>query len=211
MHNSLSRLSIFALTAATALGLSACAEPNMFPDGYTYHGAVYKSATPPESPKFTKAERKSMGPNQAEQFRQSVYKLVESLTTRAGMPPKAVFVKQPDKMSSFHANIDNDLRESLRHMNYRLADTPADAYVFTWTATTIKDADGKAIAGAPGVPNVHLALQVFDGTGETAKMLTEEAGDFYIQGADQIDVPSSIFSDVPMPDMTPSTASGPNN
>ena len=121
------QISVLALTACAAL--SACSMPNSLPRGYAYHGEEYKSPNPPESPKFTSQQRASMGPEQADQFRMSVYSLVENLTNRAGMPPKPVYVMKPEPMTPFYANMDNDLRESLRHMGYRLTDTPENAYV----------------------------------------------------------------------------------
>lgn len=186
------------LAAATAL-VTACSQPHSIPTGYVYHGNVYKSANPPESPKFTSAQRKAMGPQQSEQFRQAVYKLVESLTLRAGMPPKPVHVLQPVEMNAFYSNIDNDVRESLRHIGYRLADTPDGAYVFTYNAQILTNEKGKPAPDAAG-NNVRIALQVFDKFGKEGKMLTEEAGLFRIDGAQDMTISYPTFRGVHAPE-----------
>ncbi len=203
------------LTSATAaLSVSACSNvfdrPHFWPTGYTYHNEEFKSATPEPSDKFTSLQRSNMGPEQAEQFRMSVYSLVQSLTARAGLPPKAVFVLQPEPLTPFYANIDNDLRESLRHSGYRLADQAGtDAYVFTYVANIIKQ-DKNAPAAAPGTPNVHLSLFVYDRLAKDARLLTEESGDFYIKGAEDLKVTPPKFKDLPAPGKAATTASAPS-
>lgn len=181
------------LIALAALSVAACDRPHSLPTGYTYHGEVYKSAEPPQSKKFTPAQRATMGPEQADQFRLSVYQLAESLTVRAGLPPKEVFVARPEKMTAFYTQMDNDVRESLRHLGYKLADSPAGAYVMTYSATSLTDPKNPAPV-TDGAPNVRLGLQVFDGAGETATMLTEEAANFYIRGAETLISSAPIFS-----------------
>jgi hypothetical protein len=188
------------LVIAALLGLTACA-PNMFPDGYTHHGKIYKSDIPPSSFKFTQKQRDVMGPEQADQIRLAVYSLVENLTARAGLPPKPVYIVQPEPMMALHAHLDNDLRESLRHMGYRLADTPDGAYPFTYQTETIKDANGKVLTN--GSPNVRITLHVYDKGGPDARMLTQESGDFYIKGADVMDFPMAFYPEFKGPDMAP--------
>lgn len=184
----------FALSVLSLCALSACMAPNFFPDGYVYHDKPYKSQTPAPSMKFTELQRKTMGPEQADQFRLSIYQLVENLTRRAGMPPKSIYVMKPEPMTPFYANLDNDLRESMRHIGYTLTDKPEGAYVFTYSASVLKK---KAPPQEGDVsPNVHIALQVFDGVGEGSKMLTIEEGDFYIKGAETLAVPFAIFPGV---------------
>ncbi|PZQ46745.1 MAG: hypothetical protein DI551_04650 [Micavibrio aeruginosavorus] len=192
------KLPYLALTACAAL--AACSVPNSLPRGYVYHDQPYKSPNPPESSKFTAAQRSTMGPEQADQFRLALYSLVEKLTERAGMPPKPVYVLKPDPMTPFYANMDNDLRESLRHIGYRLSDTPEGAYVMAYTAVV-----AKKVKGAPAddaTPNTHLALYVFDGVGENAKRLTQEEGDFYIRGAEELNVRFASFPGVLIPEPT---------
>lgn len=191
---------------AAVLALAACSQPHMFPTGYAHHNKPFKSATPPPSEKFSDEQRVTMTAEQAEQFRRAVYSLAESLTLRAGMPPKPVYILRPEKMSPFYANIDNNLHESLRHLGYNLADTPNGAYIFTYTVDLLRDAkdlknpDGSMIDPATlSSNNVRIALQVHDGVGETSRMLTEEAGTFYISGAELLTVPFSNFLGVNMP------------
>ncbi len=193
-------------TGVATLALSACSQPHSFPTGYTYHKEAFKSATPPPSEKFSDDQRKTMTPEQAEQFRQAVYQLAESLTLRAGMPPKPVYILKPEKMSAFYSNIDNNLHESLRHLGYRLADSPEGAYIFTYTAQLLrtaedlKNSDGTMVDPATlSSNNVRIALQVHDSIGENSKMLTEEANTFYVAGAELLVVPYNNFLGVFMP------------
>lgn len=177
----------FAMTGFAALLLAGCAQPHMFPTGYTHHTKEYKSATPPPSDKFTDEQRKTMTAAQAEQFRQAVYKLTENLTLRAGMPPKPVYILRPEKMSPFYSNIDNNLNESLRHLGYNLASSPVGAYVFTYRAESL------------GGDNVRVALQVHDRIGRDSRMLTEESSTFQISGADQMAIPYINYTGVTIP------------
>jgi hypothetical protein len=209
MDRLMSRFAKFSVLAVSACAaLAACSMPNSLPRGYVYHQDEYKSPNPPESPKFTSQQRSAMGPEQADQFRLAVYGLVENLTNRAGMPPKPVFVMKPEPMTPFYANMDNDLRESLRHMGYRLADTPEGAYAFAYNANILKKP--KTPKGEAAVidtsPNVHLVIHVLDGVGENANVLTQEEGDFYIRGAEDLNVPFASFPGTFIPEPT-----GPGN
>lgn len=200
------KFSVLALTACVAL--AACSMPNSLPRGYTYHQDAYKSPNPPESPKFTSVQRAAMGPEQADQFRLAVYSLVEKLTNRAGMPPKPVYVLKPEPMTPFYANMDNDLRESLRHMGYRLSDMPEESYAFAYNANILKKP--KTPKGEAAVidtsPNVHLVIYVLDGVGDDARVLTQEEGDFYIRGAEDLNVPFATFGGTFVPEpMMPGT------
>lgn len=186
-----------------ALGLSACSSPNALPKGYTYLNKPYKSPNPPASDKFTELQRSTMGPEQADQFRLSVYQLVDSLTNRAGMPPKPVYIVKPEPMTPFYANLDNDLRESLRHVGYRLSDAPDGSYIFTYTAAVLKKE--KPVEGDTS-PNTHIVLYVFDKIGEDGKLLTQEAGDFYIKGAENLSIPFASFPGTFVPDATPGSS-----
>ncbi|MFA5593101.1 MAG: hypothetical protein WC989_07290 [Micavibrio sp.] len=195
-------------TSACIMALSACSAPNFFPDGYTHHNKPYKSQDPPLSPKFTKEQRAAMGPEQADQYRLAVYTLVDRLTERAGMPPKAVYVVRPDKMTALHSHIDNDLRESLRHIGYRLSDAPDNSYAFAYSAVVIKDWEGRPVADDGATPNVRLALYVFDGMGESARLLTQEIGDFYIRGAEVSNLPQTNFPGIALPGLNDRTGRG---
>jgi hypothetical protein len=186
------------IVTASLLTLTAC-QPNALPKGYVYHGEAYKSPNPPQSKKITPEQRAVMGPQQADQFRLAVYDLADKLTKRAGMPPKAVFVHKPEPMTPFYASLDNDLRESLRHIGYQLADKPEDAYVFTYKATVLTD--GKT-PDVPGKPNVRIGLYVFDKKGEDGRMLTQEVGDYYIAGAGAMNIPFATFPGTFIPEPT---------
>lgn len=195
---------ISVLAVSTCALLAGCSMPNSLPRGYVYHADEYKSPNPPESPKFTSQQRATMGPEQADQFRMAVYSLVENLTNRAGMPPKPIYVLKPDPMTPFYANMDNDLRESLRHMGYRLADTPEGAYAFAYNANVLQKPKTPGVA-EPVIdtsPNVRLFVYVMDGVGENAKILTQEQGDFYVRGAEELNVPFATFPGTFIPEPT---------
>ncbi len=187
------------ILSGSLIALAACSGPNSIPRGYVYHSHEYKSPNPPPSKKFTEKQRATMGPEQADQFRMSVYQLVENLTNRAGLPPKPVYVLKPEPMTPFYANMDNDLRESLRHQGYKLSDTPEDAYVFAYSAVVSKDKDR---APEDMSPNAHLMIFVFDSAGEDAKLLTQEEGDFYIKGAETLNIPFASFPGQLIPEPT---------
>jgi hypothetical protein len=181
----------------SALSLGACSHPNAMPTGYTYHNEMYKSPAPPPSSKITTEQRQYMDGKQAEQFRDAVYDLVKRLSGRAGMPPKPVYVLAPDPMTTFYANIDNDLRESMRHLGYAISDVPTGAYVFAYDARLLTKPRGQI---STGEPNVELVLRVFDSIGEDARMLTEESGHYYIQGAEVLHIQPSFYSLLPSRD-----------
>jgi len=108
-------------------------------------------------------------------------------------------------------NIDNDLRESLRHVGYRLSDSPEGAYVMTYAAEVLKDKDGKVVShSAEQGANVRLTLFVHDSLGENSKLLTKETGDFYIKGADDMVISPSFFDGVFVPDSAASDGAGTN-
>lgn len=203
----------FSVLGATCLMvLAVCASPNSIPTGYVYHDKEFKSPNPPASPKFTTLQRSAMGPKQAEQFRLAMYSLVDNLTNRAGMPPKPVYVMTPETMTPFYANMDNDLRESLRHIGYRLADSPDGAYVITYNAVILKPVSEKKDGNKPmsvvpvaddnTTPNVKMAIHVHDSVGKDGKMLTQEEGSFFVQGAQNMSVPTASFYGVPVPSLS---------
>lgn len=179
---------------ASLLALTGCGHPNAMPTGYTYHHDTYKSATPAPSRKVTAEQRQYMDAAQAEQFRSAVYKLLETLTMRAGMPPKPVYVLAPSPMTTFYANIDNDLREGMRHIGYALSDMPTGAYVFAYDAQLLDAPRGQI---STGQPNVQLVLKVFNKIGEDARQLSEESGNFYIQGAELLHIQPSLYDTLP--------------
>ncbi len=188
------KLNLFALTMSV-LSLNACgfAHPNAMPTGYNYHHEDYKSPITETSSKVTVEQRQYMDAAQAEQFRNAVYDLLERLTMRAGMPPKPVFVVAPEPMTTFYANIDNDLRESMRHIGYAISDTPNDSYVFTYEATPLEQTNAND-------NNVHLTLRIFSSFSEAARQLTEESGSYFIQGADKLNIAASRYSTLPSPE-----------
>lgn len=203
MSHTSSKRKILMASALTALCITACDHPNAIPSGYTYHAREYKSPEPPQSVKFSKEQRATMTEQQAAQFRSAVHGLVETLTVRAGVPPKSVYILAPEKMTPFYANFDNNLRESARHLNYRLSDHPDNSYVMTYTAEVLKTPDGKPIATGAG-PNVKIAVQVHDKLGEDSKMLTEEWTSVRIDGAEELSIPYLLPPGVKIPDTAPS-------
>ncbi len=188
------KLSFLAL-GASVLSIAACSynHPNAMPSGYNYHHDTYKSPTPPASSKITIEERKYMDIAQAEQFRAAVYDLLERMTMRAGMPPKPVYIQAPDPMTTFYANIDNDLREGMRHIGYAISDTPEGAYIFAYEALPISNLEGQAVS----TNNVELTLRVFDSVSTDARQLTEESGQYFIQGADLLNIESTHYNVLP--------------
>lgn len=180
----------------SALSLNACGigHPNSMPSGYTYHHDEYKSATPAPSHKVSSKQRKYMDATQAEQFRSSVYDVLARMTSRAGMPPKPVYVLAPEPLTTFYANIDNDLRESMRAIGYAISDVPVGAYVFTYNAQYLDSARGIDMSGQP---NVELMLKVFDSANADARQLTQEVGRYYVQGAETLDIQPTHYSDLP--------------
>lgn len=209
-YNKFSKFSVLLLSAAT-LGLGACAvnHPNAMPSGYTYHHESYKSPTPPASSKITQKQRVYMDAAQAEQFRDAVYDVLARLTQRAGMPPKPVYILQPDPMTAFYANIDNDLRESMRHIGYALSDMPLGAYIFAYDAMVLPTARG--VEPSTGHANIELVLKVFDKIGEDARMLSEESGRYFIQGAEFLKIQPSNYSLLPNRDKIRQQAAGAYN
>jgi len=191
-----SKLSTALLMGASALGLVACGgHPNSMPTGYTYHHDTYKSPAPGLPKTISVEQRTYMDATQATQFRDGTYALLEKLTTRAGMPPKPVYVLAPKPMTNFYANIDNDLRENMRHIGYALSDSPMEAYIFAYDAQYLPPAEGQEIAA--GVPNVSLTLRVYSELGENARLLSTETGQFYIQGAETLNIKSANYADLP--------------
>ena len=191
--------------SASVLTLAGCTHPTSMPSGYTFHHDTYKSATPPPSPKITPQQRQYMDAAQAGQFRDAVYDLLERLTHRAGMPPKPVFVLAPDPMTTFYANIDNDLREGMRHIGYALSDTPVGAYVFAYDARLIEKPRGHISAGEP---NVELVLKVFNQVGEDARQLSQESGFYFIQGAEILNIQPATYRILPSQEQIRRQASG---
>lgn len=189
-------LILMGLVAAT--GLAACS-PNAFPTGYKYHNQAYKSPNPPpadipdhkkEDVKRAQAAVKSapepmpipapqLNTAQADQLRLSVYQLAESLTRRAGMPPKAVFVMSPETQSPVYEVMGSHLRDALRHLNYRVSDIPDNAYAITYAVQPVAMA-------APGQGNTEVSLLVYDKAGDGAKLLTEESNLFFIEGGETL-------------------------
>ncbi len=179
-HKNLTRILVLGTSLAT---LSACGfYSSAMPSGYTYHHNEYKSPAAKSPASITVEQRKYMDATQAEQFRSAVYDLLERLTMRAGMAPKPVYISTPDPMTTFYANLDNDLRESMRHIGYALSDKPEGAYVFTYEAQALTDAQGKP--ALQNGNNVMIAVRVFDSYNESARQLTEETGQYFIQGAE---------------------------
>lgn len=176
------------ILCCSVIALAACQTPNAVPSGYTYHSQTYKSETPPAPPRISPVQRSKMGPQQAQQYRDALYDLVDDLTERAGLPPKLVHVIPHTPMNAFYGQVDNDLREAMRHIGYELATSGEDGYFFTYAAELIKQ-DTVPTSEYPELAtpmgnNVEIILQVFDGQSEDAKMLTEQRGQYRIDGAE---------------------------
>ncbi len=131
---------------------------------------------------------------QAEQFRDAVYDLLQRLTARAGMPPKPIYILAPEPMTTFYANIDNDLREGMRHIGYALSDIPTGAYVFAYDARLLERPRGVI---STGEPNVEIVLKIFDSVSEDARMLSDEVGRYYIQGAETLNIKPAMYKMLP--------------
>lgn len=188
-------LSLFTLgLSTTALTACGAGHPNPIPTGYTYHHQEYKSPDPTEAPHITTKQRQSMSSMQAEQFRDAVYEVLTRLTSRAGMPPKPVYILQPDEMTPFYANMDNNLRESMRHIGYAISDVPTGSYVFAYDVRNIAVSD---TANSMSQPNIELAIEVFDAATPEAKQLAREVGRYYIKGAEDFYVKPANYSNLP--------------
>jgi len=176
--------------AVLSMGLVACSVPHGMPTGYTYHGDLYKSKTPDPSPRVTSAQRALMGVEQAEQFRRATYDILTRLTSRAGVPPKPVYIAAADPMTPFYANIDNDLREAMRAQGYRLADTADGAYIIQYHADLLPGYRSYDLEkAAMGTPNIQLTMDVMTDIHGTLKPLTQEVGEYYIKGAEELLIP----------------------
>lgn len=175
--------------------LTACEGPGPLPRGYVHHKETYKSPAPGPTPVYTETQRETLTPAQAKNIRRAVHDLARALTDRAGLAPRAVYVQQADPLPPFYAMIDNDLREVLTHIGYSLAPQPDNAYVFQYDAQKI---DSPSPMKEPprdhNAPNVTLTLKIFDGAGREAKMLTTQSGDYFIEGAEVMDIPRARFT-----------------
>ena len=189
------------LSLAFLIALAACQNPSPMPSGYTYHHDLYKSAppSPPSTEIISRDARRYMSVEQATEFRNAAYALLEKLTMRAGLPPKPVYVVTPAPLTNFYANIDNELRETMRQMGYTLADNPQGAYVMTYDAVKLPDA-------APGQPNIALYVRIFNALMPTGRLLTTESGAFFIRGADILTIPRNRYAEMPTAEsITPMT------
>lgn len=183
------------LTSASLLSLAGCTslQPVSMPSGYTYHHQEYQAPPAASSARITTQQRHYMTERQATQFRDAVYDILVRVTQRAGIPPKPVYVLQPQNFSSFYGNIDNDLRESMRHLGYALSDMPLGAYVFTYDAMFLENTDGNY------PENVEITLSVYDSLGSTARLLTRERGRYYIDGAEYLNIRPTKFKQNQLP------------
>lgn len=153
------------------------------PTGYVYHDKEFKSANPPEPESVSSNQRRYMGREQAQQLRDAVYDLAEALTRRAGLPPRSVYVLSPQPLNGFYAQIDNDLRESLRHLGYTLADKPEGSYIFAYSAQELSRPSVMAKDPTPlSVPNLILSILVFDRVTPDRRLLTHQTDHYYIKG-----------------------------
>lgn len=178
-----------------ALALCACEGPGPLPRGYVHHKETYKSPAPGPTPVYSDAQREVLTPAQAKAVRRAVHDLARALTDRAGLAPRPVYVQQADPLTPFYAMIDNDLREVLVHIGYMLAPRPEGAYVFQYDAKKIDlPSPMKEAPRDHNMPNVTLTLKIFDGAGRESKMLTTQSGDYFIEGAEVMDISRARFT-----------------
>lgn len=170
--------------------LSACEGPGAWPRGYAYHKERFKSPAPGPSSKFTDAQRENMNPAQAKQIRNAMHDLARTLTDRAGLAPKPVYVQTADPLPPFYAMIDNDLRDVLAHIGYAMTAAPDNAYIIQYQAEKIDAPKGETPVPAP---NVRLSIIVIDKAGREGKILTTQTGDYFIQGAEDFSIPHANF------------------
>lgn len=191
-----SKFGAMLILGVSSLALTACSigHPNSMPTGYTYHHKEYKSPAPAPSSKITNKQRANMDMIQAEQFRNAVYDLLNKLSMRAGLPPKPVYVLAPDPMTTFYANIDNDLRESMRTIGYAISDVPVGSYVFAYSAQELEYPTGVDIEEQP---NIELTIRVFDAARPNARQLTEETGRYFVKGVKSLYVKPTNYSNLP--------------
>lgn len=189
----------FILSLSTLLGcsllLSACEGPGAMPRGYIHHMERYKSPAPGLPSKISDDARASMTADQAKQMRRAVHEVAMALTDRAGLAPRPVYVQTADPLPPFYAMMDNDVRDVMAHIGYRLSDMAEGAYIVQYDAQPI-DLPGaiKDDQQTHQRPNVTLTLRIIDGPGREGKVLTTQSGDFFIQGAEDLDIPHAHFS-----------------
>jgi hypothetical protein len=177
-----------------ALALAACSGPGAMPRGYTYHQERFKSPAPGPSGKISDAARENMTPDQARQIRSAVHTLARRLTDRAGLAPRPVYVQTADPLIPFYAMVDNDLRDVLVHIGYRLSDVPDDAYIFQYDAAMRKRPDAMIDdEQTHQQPNITITLRVIDQPGRDGRVLTTQSDDFFIQGVDDLDISHAHF------------------
>lgn len=188
-------LSVALGASVSFLGACSLSYPHSMPTGYTHHHKTYQSpGAETTTEPIVVEQRQYMSMTQAKQFRNGIYNLLEKLTSRAGMPPKPVYILGPQPTTSFYANLDNHLRSSMRHIGYDLASSPEGAYIFTYDAMPLMSVD----EGLSVKNNVQLTLNVFTGMGESSKQLTQETGAYFIEGAEHLNIIPAHYATLPL-------------
>lgn len=165
--------------------LSACGHPNAMPSGYTHHheakGSVDVSAdsvTPVVAPIY-KSTSDDMVLSLVDIDR-AMDDMLRKITARAGVPPKPVFILRPAMPSPFYNAVDSALRTSMRDLGYAISDIETGAYGFAYNARNLSKPRGSE---NDGHPNVELMLQAYNKVGAGARLLSEQSGNYFIQGA----------------------------
>lgn len=175
----MTNLKTFLSFGASALILSACGHPNAMPSGYTHHHDNYKSINEP----FTDVIPTISNEDTVLSFSdidRAVDDMLRKITARAGVSPKPVYVLKPSQSSPFYSAVDSALRTSMRDLGYAISDIETGAYGFSYSARKLRKPRGTE---NDGHPNVELLLQVFSKVGSDAKLLTEQSGNYFIEGA----------------------------
>jgi hypothetical protein len=174
----------------SALALSACQHPNAMPSGYTHHHEVFKSPDPAPVLTLQTTDNQDI-PLSLMDIDMAVEDLLRKVTARAGLPPKPVYILTPPKMTSFYSLIDSALRKNMRDLGYAISDTETGAYAFVYNARELRKPRGTE---NDGFPNVELVLQVYSALNKEARLLTEQSGNYFIEGASHTDIKPVIYS-----------------
>lgn len=168
----------FFILGFSVLALNACSHPNAMPSGYTYHHDRFKSADPSPALGVVKTNQESV--LSQTDIDRAVDDLLRKITARAGVSPKPVYIITPSMMTPFYSAVDDALRNTMRELGYALSDTQTGAYGFAYSGRNLSKPRG---TDNDGYPNVELMLQIYDSVSDNARLLTQQAGNYFIEGA----------------------------
>lgn len=170
---------IILIGGVSILTLAGCSHPNAMPSGYTHHHDRFKSPDSSVSGKVASFQSQEEALSQMG-VDQAVEDLLRKITARAGVSPKPVYVLTPEIMEPFYIVVDSALRKNMRDLGYAISNTETGAYAFAYTARNLSKPRGTE---NDGYPNVELMLKIYDSAASSARLLTEQAGNYYIEGA----------------------------